>query len=170
MRDPLTDEYDPRMPVYFDGEIATDNETPHYSQYKYTLENADVPFLHSDGMRLIEAEAKYRTGDYAGMTTILNTLRAAVGMSAFATPTDDATAQSYLLNERFAEHFMEGRRRNDLHRFGLMKSVFAALNGGAGDSERPASGRPTKFSMTDSEPTYNPNINNDLLQRCLPKT
>ena len=52
MRDPLTDEYDPRMPVYFDGEIATDNETPHYSQYKYTLENADVPFLHSDGMRL----------------------------------------------------------------------------------------------------------------------
>jgi len=170
MRDPLTDEYDPRMPVYFDGEIATDNETPHYSQYKYTLENADVPFLHSDGMRLIEAEAKYRTGDYAGMTTILNTLRAAVGMSAFATPTDDATAQSYLLNERFAEHFMEGRRRNDLHRFGLMKSVFAALNGGAGDSERPASGRPTKFSMTDSEPTYNPNINNDLTQRCLPKT
>ena len=170
MRDPLTDEYDPRMPVYFDGEIATDNETPHYSQYKYTLENADVPFLHSDGMRLIEAEAKYRTGDYAGMTTILNTLRAAVGMSAFATPTDDATAQSYLLNERFAEHFMEGRRRNDLHRFGLMKSVFAALNGGAGDSERPASGRPTKFSMTDTEPTYNANINNDLTQRCLPKT
>ena len=143
MRDPLTDEYDPRMPVYFDGEIATDNETPHYSQYKYTLENADVPFLHSDGMRLIEAEAKYRTGDYAGMTTILNMLRAAVGMSAFATPTDDATAQSYLLNERFAEHFMEGRRRNDLHRFGLMKSVFAALNGGAGVSERPAAGRPT---------------------------
>ena len=170
MRDPLTDEYDPRMPVYLDGEIATDNETPHYSQYKYTLENADVPFLHSDGMRLIEAEAKYRTGDYAGMTTILNALRAAVGMSAFATPTDDATAQSYLLNERFAEHFMEGRRRNDLHRFGLMKSVFAALNGGAGDSERPASGRPTKFSMTDTEPTYNANINNDLTQRCLPKT
>ena len=170
MRDPLTDEYDPRMPVYFDGEIATDNETPHYSQYKYTLENADVPFLHSDGMRLIEAEAKYRTGDYAGMTTILNTLRAAVGMSAFATPTDDATAQSYLLNERFAEHFMEGRRRNDLHRFGLMKSVFAALNGGAGDSERPAVGRPTKWSMTDTGPTYNANINNDLLQRCLPKT
>ena len=170
MRDPLTDEYDPRMPVYFDGEIATDNETPHYSQYKYTLENADVPFLHSDGMRLIEAEAKYRTGDYAGMTTILNALRAAVGMSAFATPTDDATAQSYLLNERFSEHFMEGRRRNDLHRFGLMKSVFAALNGGAGDSERPAAGRPTKWSMTDTEPTYNANINNDLLQRCLPKT
>ena len=137
MRDPLTDEPDPRMPVYFDGEVATDNETPHYSQYKYRLENADIPMLHSDGMRLIEAEAKYRTGDYAGMTTILNTLRAAVGLTAFATPTDDATAQSYLLNERFAEHFMEGRRRNDLHRFGLMKSVFAALNGGAGDSNVP---------------------------------
>ena len=61
---------------------------------------------------------------------------------------------------------MEGRRRNDLHRFGLMKSVFAAM----ADSERPASGRPTKFSMTDTEPTYNANINNDLTQRCLPKT
>jgi hypothetical protein len=170
MRDPLTNEPDPRIPVYFDGEVATDNETPHYSQYKYQLATVDIPFLHADGMRLIEAEAKYRTGDYSGMTTILNTLRAAVGLTAFAVPTDDATAQSYLLNERFAEHFMEGRRRNDLHRFGLMKSVFAALNDGAGDSERPASGRPTKFSMTDTEPTYNVNINNDLMQRCLPKT
>ena len=166
IRDPLTDEYDPRMPAYFDGEVATDNETPHYSQYKYALENADIPMLHSDGMKLIIAESKYRSGDYSGMTTILNELRAAVGLTAFAVPTDDATAQEYLLNERFAEHFMEGRRRNDLHRFGLMKSVFAAMN----DSERPASGRPTKFSMTDSEPTYNANIANDLTQRCLPKT
>ncbi|GIS80202.1 MAG: hypothetical protein CM1200mP14_17680 [Gammaproteobacteria bacterium] len=56
--DPLTDEPDPRMPVYFDGKVAPDNETPHYSQYKYALENADIPMLHSDGMRLFEAEAK----------------------------------------------------------------------------------------------------------------
>jgi hypothetical protein len=38
------------------------------------------------------------------------------------------------------------------------------------DAERPATGRPTKFSMTDTEALNNPNIADDLQQRCLPKT
>ena len=164
MHDPGTGELDMRLPVYFDGEVATDNETPHYSQWKYDRDISPIPMVHSDGMKLIQAEALMSSGDYAGATGILNDLRAAVGLSPHAVPTDEATMIDILMWERFAEHFMEGRRLADLQRFGKMREVFEALN----DPERPGAGRPLKFSMTDTEATYNPSIENDLAQRCLP--
>lgn len=165
--DPWTGEPDPRMPVFYDGEIATDNETPHRSQWKYTKVDDDIPMLHSDGMRLIEAEKLIMVDqDYAAATAILNELRAAVGLDPLTVPADEATMMDYYLSERFAEHFMEGWRMIDLHRFGLVDDVFGALN----DPERPAQGRPTKFPMTDQEALYNPNIENDITVRCLPTT
>lgn len=164
MRDPWTDEPDPRVPVFFDGEVATDNETPHYSQWKYNDQADDIPMVHSDAMRLIEAENLAAQSDFPGAMTILNTLRANVGLTALPAPADAAEMQAYLLSERFAELFMEGQRMVDLHRFDLVDDVFGPL----ADAERPASGRPTKFSMSDDEPTVNPNIVNDLLVRCLP--
>lgn len=166
MRDWATGQYDMRIPVYFDGEIATDNETPHYSQWKYNTETSPIPIVHSDGMRLIEAEAKLAAGDFAGMMEIVNGLRAAVDLAPLPMPGSLEEAGFYLLNERFAEHFMEGRRMIDLRRAGITKQVFDALN----DDERPGSGRPTQFPMTDTEALYNANINHDLAQRCLPKT
>lgn len=168
MRDPWTNAPDPRIDVWFDGEIATDNLTPHYSQWKYKTEQDDIPMVHSDAMRLIEAEALAFGGgaDYAGAMAILNGLRDKVGLSPLPVPGDEATMLDYLLSERFAELFMEGMRMVDLHRFGLVDEVFGALN----DADRPAAGRPTKFSMTDDEALYNAGIENDLAQRCLPKT
>jgi len=164
MRDPLSGMPDKRLPVYFDGEIATDNETPHYSQWKYVDDTDDIPMLHSDGMRLIVAEAMARNGDFAGATGILNELRAAVGLPGHEVPTDPDTMGSIVLWERFAEHFMEGQRLIDLHRGGLMRQVFEELN----DPDRLGAGRPTKWPMTDQEALYNPNMNDDLTQRCLP--
>ena len=166
MRDPWTDEYDMRIPVYFDGEVATDNETPHYSQWKYSGLTDNIPMVHSDLMRLIEAEAAMSAGDYAGATAILNNLRDAVGLAPFETPTDQGMMMDYLLSERFAELFMEGQRAADLYRFGLTRQVFDALD----DSEREGSDRPTKFTMTDTEPLYNDNIEDDLTKRCAPKS
>jgi hypothetical protein len=179
MRDPWTNAPDPRIPVYFDGEVATDNETPHYSQWKYTREDSDIPMVHSDGMKLILAEAAMENGDYAGATAILNNLRAAVGLDPFDVPSDEATMMDYLLSERFAEHFMEGIRMVDLYRFGLVREVFQEIEqiaitkgGDLSDEigERPAVGRPTKFTLTDTEATYNNNIVNDLAQRCIPRS
>ena len=166
MRDPWTDEYDMRLPVYFDGEVATDNETPHYSQWKYNGLTDNIPMVHSDLMRLIEAEALVSAGDFAGATAILNKLRDAVGLAPFETPTDQGMMMDYLLSERFAELFMEGQRAADLYRFGLTRQIFNALD----DSEREGSDRPTKFTMTDTEPLYNDNIDNDLTKRCAPKS
>ena len=165
MADPLSGMPDMRLPVYFDGEVATDNETPHYSQWKYNLDDADIPMLHSDGMQLIIAEAMARSGDFAGATGILNQLRAAVGLPGHEVPADPVTMGEIVLWERFAEHFMEGQRMIDLNRAGIVRDVFEALN----DPERVGVGRPTKFPMSSTEALYNPNIDNDLLQRCLPR-
>ena len=167
-RDPGTDEPDMRLPVFFDGEVATDNETPHYSQWKYDKEQSAISMVHSDGMKLIQAEALVMSNDFAGATAILNGLRGAVGLTPHDVPTSMDGMMDILLWERFAEHFMEGMRMVDLHRFGLVNEVFAALNDGAGDPERPAIERPTKFTLTDTEPTYNPNIDNNLAARCFP--
>ena len=156
---------DMRLPVYFDGEVATDNETPHYSQWKYNNDTDDIPMLHSDGMQLLIAEAMARSGDFAGATGILNQLRAAVGLPGHDVPTDPNKMGEIVLHERFAEHFMEGHRMIDLHRNGLVREVFEALN----DPERLGVGRPTKFPLTSAEAVYNPNIDDDLLQRCLPR-
>lgn len=165
MRDAFSEEYDMRMPVFFDGEVATDNETPHYSQWKYNTRTDDIPMVHSDLMRLIEAEAMVNSNDYAGATAILNELRAAVELPPLETPTDSDMMMDYLLSERFAELFMEGQRAVDLHRFGLTRDLFDQLD----DRERRGTGRPTKFTMTDSEPLYNASIDNDLTKRCAPK-
>ncbi len=165
MRDMYSNMPDKRLPVYFDGEVATDNETPHYSQWKYNVDTDDIPMLHSDGMQLIIAEAMARSGDFAGATGVLNELRAAVGLPGHEVPTDPVTMGTLVLHERFAEHFMEGHRMIDLHRNGLVRDVFEALN----DPERLGVGRPTKFPLTSSEAVYNPNIQDDLLVRCLPR-
>lgn len=166
MRDPWTMEFDKRMPVYFDGEVATDNETPHYSQWKYNGITDPIPMVHSDGMRLIEAEAMLASGNIAGAMAIMNRLRAAVGLAPLDPTTDEDVASQYLLTERFAELFMEGHRAVDLHRFGLTRQVFDALN----DDERPGSGRPTKFTLSDQEALYNDNIESQLTARCIPRS
>ncbi len=164
MKDPYSDMPDKRLPVYFDGEVATDNETPHYSQWKYTDDADDVPMLHSDGMQLILAEAAAVSGDYAGAIAILNDLRAAVDLPGHEVPTDQAEMAEILLSERFAEHFMEGWRLIDLHRTGAARAVFEELD----DPERPITDRPTKWPMSATEATYNPGVDDDITQRCLP--
>ncbi len=166
MKDEFSGMPDMRIPVYFDGEVATDNETPHYSQWKYNDDQDDIPLLHSDLMRLIEAEAAAMGGDFETATGLLNDLRAAVDLPTYQTPTSAADMDALILHERFAELFMGGRRIVDLHRKGIVKQVFDALE----DDEREGSGRPTKWPMTSTEPTYNPNVDDDLTKRCLPKT
>ena len=165
MADWATGAPDMRLPVYYDGEIATDNETGHRSQWKYDSETAPIPILHSRGMRLIQAEAAMFGGDFASAMQIVNGLRASVNLQPLPVPTTIEEAGFLLLNERFAEHFMEGRRQIDLHRLGITKDIFDLLN----DDERVGTNRPTQFPMSDTEALYNPNIVDDLAQRCLPR-
>jgi hypothetical protein len=97
---------------------------------------------------------------------IINDLRANVGLSAIPVPTTETEMIEILLSEREAEMFMEGMRPIDLARFGLTKQIFEAM----ADPERPATGRPIKFSMSDTEALLNNQVADDLAQRCLPRT
>ena len=141
MQDPWSGALDPRVPVFFTGELGEDGATPYRSQWKYGDLDDDIPILHSDLMQLIVAESRARTGDHGAAMMIVNQLREAVGLTALDTPTDPDMMEDILLQERFAELFMEGQRLVDLHRKGLMREVFEALD----DPERPGEGRPSKW-------------------------
>ena len=163
LRDPWTGESDQRIAILFDGSIGVDGVTDHYSQWKYQALDSDIPFFDSEEMRLIEAEAALRGGDLTSAMAIMNSLRAAAGLSDLPATSDTDVVWDYLVHERFAETFMEGQRATDLWRLDLVREVFAALN----DSERPAD-RPTKFPMDEDEARDNPNIEAAASARCLP--
>ncbi len=141
MRDPWSGAPDPRIPVYFTGAPGEDGETPYRSQWKYSNLDDDIPILHSDLMQLIVAESRARTGDHEAAMVVVNRLRVAVGLTELGMPADSDMMEAILLQERFAELFMEGQRLVDLHRKGLMREVFDALD----DPARPGEGRPSKW-------------------------
>jgi len=164
--DPYTGESDPRVPIRFaPGDLGVDGLTDHYSQWKYRDIGADVPLTDKAEMRLIEAEVHWRQGDLQGAQDVLNTLRAAAGLSALPPSSDDDQVFEYLLHERFAELYMEGHRMNDLHRFDLVPAFIAEGRFGSGSQAN----RPTKFPLSVDEALNNPNIEDDGAVRCLPR-
>lgn len=183
MRDPLTGELDSRVPIRHEaGVLGVDGITEFFSQWKYQGFDDDIPITHLDEMRLIQAEAAMETGDPAGALAMLNSLRNAVGLSdapasMFANPAAPTRDEVFdvLLNERFAELFMEGQRLQDLHRFGLTAGFMAGTGpgrvgfpAGVGDFIGTESVRPTKFPMSITEALNNPNIEESASARCLP--
>jgi hypothetical protein len=97
-------------------------------------------------MLLIEAEVYMRRGDFATMTQKLNVLRGTVaGLSPRTVPATAADAQTALLDERFAELFVEGHRLHDLYRFNLVPAILGA-------------NRATKLPMSRNEIINNTNL------------
>jgi hypothetical protein len=157
LRDPWTGQLDPRVEIKHPaGSLGVDGRTPHYSQWKYQALGDDIPITKSEEMRLIEAEVAWRGNDLTAAVGIMNALRAQVGLGALPDPAGDAsTVLQYLLSERFATMFMEGRRLADLYRFNLVPSALAA-------------GRLEKFPISQFEAQNNPNIGDVSSQRCVP--
>ncbi len=157
LKDPWTGQLDPRVEIKHPaGSLGVDSRTPHYSQWKYKDLDHDIPITKSEEMRLIEAEVAWRKNDLTTAMSKMNALRAAVGLNALPDPAGNAnTVLQYLLSERFAALFMEGQRLSDLYRFKLITSYLGA-------------GRLTKFPLTQFEAQNNPNIADDLSQRCAP--
>jgi len=81
----------------------------------------DVKVMRVAEMFLIRAEARAQSGDLAGATTDINTLRAAriAGYTPIATYADLNTAIADILNERAKELAFEGFRFFDLKRYQL---------------------------------------------------
>ncbi len=126
---PFATANDPRVPVAGGNSnnvkaTGIDKSTPWVAAFWKT--RAD-PIIVVSGLdaRLIEAEDKLQNADYAGMTTILNALRAAppslgpikpAAMAALAVPaTKDAAINLYFREKAFWQ-FGRGQRLSDLRR------------------------------------------------------
>jgi hypothetical protein len=146
-RDKYTNQPDPRVAVVHraGNRIGVDGFSKHFSQFKYKTQFDNIRVTSKDEMRLIEAEVLMKQGDLAGAMTVLNGLRAQVGLNAVPNPGTEAGVRDVLLNERFAILFMEGHRATDLDRFDLV-------------TERLGPNRARRFSLPNAETQNNPNI------------
>ena len=121
---PFVSAKDPRVPTTRNGN-GFDSTTPFFQQ---GIWNRDDPIAIADGLdgQLIQAEAKLNTGDFAGMTTILNALRAAPPtqgifkpagtLAPLAVPATMAAATSLFFREKAFWTFGRGQRLGDMRR------------------------------------------------------
>jgi hypothetical protein len=118
-RVPVVGTFDQRTPVGFDG------STPYVRDTAFSTR--DTPMVIASGIdaRLVEAEAKLQANDIAGMTSILNALRAGTQqlgnmtvapMAPLATPATKDAATDLLFREKAFWQFGRGLRLGDLRR------------------------------------------------------
>ncbi|MCY3809599.1 MAG: hypothetical protein OXG58_09305 [Gemmatimonadetes bacterium] len=132
---------------------------------KYGGSTSGISMVSAIHARLIEAEAMAMSGNFLGAMTVLDAMRVEVNLPAIPfTPENEVQMLDVLLWERYAWLFVEGWRQPDLHRSGLTRAVFEALN----DYDRRGIGRPTKFPGSAREAWLNPLVVNDATQRCHP--
>ena len=122
---------DPRLPVVYS--VSANGRDTTKAQDGFTFSRTTslygqltpVQIINGLDARLIEAEARLIANDFAGMTTILNALRAApprIGnfqpgtMTALATPGTAAAARALFFREKAFWTFGRGQRLNDLRR------------------------------------------------------
>lgn len=114
---------DPRTPwdtVKTSGnrvQTGQDGRTPFFRQTKYTTLGSPVALTKGTEMLLLRAEAALRTGDIAGMTTLINQERAQYSLAPLPTPPNENDAWTLLMAERGAVTWLEGRRLWDLRRW-----------------------------------------------------
>jgi starch-binding outer membrane protein, SusD/RagB family len=106
----------------------------------------------SRDMRLILAEAALSRGNTAEFTTQINALRALTNRPAWtAGGAGMPTARDLLIHERRVNLFLQGRRLNDMYRFGVTDPLWSAQSDAA---TCPGSELP----IADNERQANPNV------------
>ena len=109
---------DPRVEVVNSGVNGHDTVTPIWRSTKYPDVGSPIPIASGDEALLIVAEAEARVGTPANAVTIINQLRANVGLDPFAGGTQ-AEILAQVLEERRRELFLEGHRLGDMLRNNL---------------------------------------------------
>ena len=155
MRDPATGQLDQRVQISRKGNGA-DNVKKFYGQEKFKNLSDDIKMTSGWEMRLIEAEVYMKKGDFTNAIARINKVRANAGLQP-VTGTTQAQVQTHLLNERFAQLFLEGHRATDIARFNLTASVLGT-------------GRAIKFALTTDEINLNPTIAGQTAGRCPAKS
>lgn len=106
---------DPRATVDSLATRAADPSQTIWAPAKYTGDDSPLPIARYEEAQLILAEAK----GGADAVTIINDLRAAYGLPAYAGPTDAASITLLIADERRKTLFAEGFRNFDIQRLGL---------------------------------------------------
>ncbi|HEY5417897.1 MAG TPA: RagB/SusD family nutrient uptake outer membrane protein [Gemmatimonadaceae bacterium] len=145
-------EVDPRSAVTLTDTRPADNKSPIYVPNKYADGYTTPTRIASyEEAQLILAEAQ---GGAAAVTAI-NGLRATAGLLPYTGPTDDASIQALVIDERRRALFLEGFRNYDLQRFDLpfnpaVGTPFPLKGGTYGDTRC--------LPLPDIERFNNPNI------------
>lgn len=117
---------DPRVPITItalqgDAAIECCGRVAFWPQAKHPLSQSPIRLASGREMRLIEAEAKLRNGDFAGAITSINLVRANASTTAAPiaplTATDLTDGWRLLKRERGIELWLEGRRLGDFRRW-----------------------------------------------------
>ncbi len=113
---------DPRVPITItallgDAAIECCGKVPFYPEAKFAASASPMRLSSGREMRLIEAEAKLRTGDIVGAMTSIALVRTNAGAVALAAPATLDDAWRLLKRERGIELWLEARRMSDLRRW-----------------------------------------------------
>lgn len=145
---------DPAVP-WGNSQVTGIGNVPWYFQTKYTAQDSPYPLSKGTEMRLIEAEALLRSGDWQGAMTLINEVRTRNvsvldGTSLSAWTADNLEeAWTHLKRERGIELWLEGRRLGDLRRW---------VTDGSPGAMADMTGRSLCFPIPDAERERNPNV------------
>jgi len=148
---------DPRVPVARAG-VGTDRR-PYWTAATYSTGSSPIPIASSEEAQLIAAEVEAATGNEASAVGRINSLRSSVGLEPYSGITTPAAVQTAVREERRRELFLEGRRLNDLYRYGetlapFVPPVGVAFLPGKGGTY----GNARCFPLPSAEKDNNPNI------------
>lgn len=151
---------DPDQPTG-DANVLHLGRVPWLRQAKYPGRDAPIDLAKGSEMRLIEAEALLRGGDWEGALEVVNTIRADNGVEPrIATNADEAWTA--LKRERGIELWLEGRRLFDVRRWladGSGGITLHELETAAGVmSPSHLEVQATCFPVPDAERQTNPNV------------
>ncbi len=99
-----------------DAAVGDLGRVPWYPQQKHPARESPINLSSGREMRLIEAEALLRGGEWQAAMTIINDLRTAIGVAPW-TATSEAEAWTRLKRERGIELWLEARRLGDMRRW-----------------------------------------------------
>ena len=143
-----------------DGATVCCGQVPFWPQRKYPTAASPIRVSSGTEMRLIEAEALLVNNDWNGAMTIINAIRAAVGVATVTpwTATNQTEAWARLKRERGIVLWLEGRRLADIRRWQAAGTPGALDPLEEGDPAHLMADRDLCFPISLAEKQTNPNL------------
>jgi hypothetical protein len=113
---PFRSAADPRVPFDTSSKPANNGDTPFYNQLKYPVATSNFTVADYTEAQLILAEADIFNGNYAAGKTIMDNLRATVGLAPLPPAAGSKNQILQVLSERAFWMYVTGHRLGDMRR------------------------------------------------------